>query len=124
MPITWFDYDSLKGSASLYNNNITLNTTATTSLKGAYKVKIGMTEEGNIAILPYTKERILMGDLDDELLLDIKFHHSYSRICSSAIMKELGSRLNLELGTEPLKFDTSWDNFEGALIIATSKGDN
>ena len=119
--IKWINVKTKSGVASLYSNNITLNTTAMYPFEIAYKVQVGLTDDGNIAIQPLTKAVIESGDLDESCLLKIERHKSFARISSVALMKQLSEALDLELSSSPLRFETSWDSKENILIILIKK---
>ena len=87
--ITWLNVKAKNGVASLYNNNITLNTTAMYPFDIAHKVQVGLTDDGNIVIQPLTKAFIETGNLDESCLLKIERHKSFARISSVALMKQI-----------------------------------
>ena len=120
--ITWINVKTKSGVASLYNNSITLNTTAMYPFEIAHKVQVGLTDDGNIVIQPLTKAFIESGDLDESCLLKIERHKSFARISSVALMKQLGDALNLKLSSSPLRFETSWDSKENVLTILVKEG--
>ena len=120
--ITWINVKTKSGVASLYNNSITLNTTAMYPFEIAHKVQVGLTDDGNIVIQPLTKAFIESGDLDESCLLKIERHKSFARISSVALMKQLGDALNLKLSSSPLRFETSWDSKENILTILVKNG--
>ena len=74
--IKWFNVKAKNGVATLYTNNITLNTTAMYPFDIAHKVQVGLSEEGNIVIQPLTKAVVEKGDLDESCLLKIERHKS------------------------------------------------
>ena len=119
--IKWFNVKAKNGVASLYSNSITLNTTAMYPFDIAYKVQVGLTEDGNIAIQPLTKAVVETGDLDESCLLKIERHKSFARISSVALMKQIGEALNVELSNSPVQYETSWDSEENILTILLSK---
>ena len=119
--IKWFNIKAKNGVASLYSNSITLNTTAMYPFDIAYKVQVGLTEDGNIAIQPLTKAVVETGDLDESCLLKIERHKSFARISSVALMKQIGEALNVELSNSPVQYETSWDSEENILTILLSK---
>ena len=119
--IKWINVKTKSGVASLYSNNITLNTTAMYPFEIAHKVQVGLTDDGNIAIQPLTKAVIESGNLDESCLLKIERHKSFARISSVALMKQLSEALDLELSSSPLRFETSWDSKENILIILIKK---
>ena len=53
--IKWINVKAKNGVASLYSNNITLNTTAMYPFEIAHKVQVGLTDDGNVVIQPLTK---------------------------------------------------------------------
>lgn len=120
--ITWINVKAKSGVASLYNNSITLNTTAMYPFEIAHKVQVGLTDDGNIVIQPLTKAFIESGNLDESCLLKIERHKSFARISSVALMKQLGEALNLKLSNSPLRFETSWDSKENILTIFIKDG--
>ena len=120
--IKWLNVKAKNGSASLYNNSITLNTTAMYPFEIAHKVQVGLSDDGNIVIQPLTKAFIETGDLDESCLLKIERHKSFARISSVALMKQIGEALDLKLSTSPLRFETSWDSEENILTILVKDG--
>lgn len=120
--IKWLNVKAKSGVASLYNNSITLNTTAMYPFEIAHRVQVGLTDEGNIVIQPLTKAFIESGDLDESCLLKIERHKSFARISSVALMKQIGEALNLKLSTSPIRFETSWDSEENILTILIKGG--
>lgn len=124
MGIQWFSTKEKNGSASFYNTNITLNTIATVPFEYAYRVQVGMDEKNNIVIQPLSKDRVQRGDLDEYAIQEISVKKTYSRISSTVLMKKIGSALNIELSSKPLKFETSWDEVANILTIYTGKEGN
>ena len=121
MPIQWFSTKEKTGSASFYNTNITLNTIATVPFEYAYRVQVGIDDNGNIVIQPLSKERVLRGDLDEYAIQQIAIKKTYSRISSTVLMKRISTALNITLSDKPLKFETTWDEVENILTIHTGK---
>lgn len=120
--IKWFNVKAKNGVASLYNNNITLNTTAMYPFDIAHKVQVGLSEEGNIVIQPLTKAFIETGNLDESCLLKIERHKSFARISSVTLMKQIGDVLSIELSKSPVQYETSWDSEENILTILVKDG--
>ena len=120
--IQWFNVKERSGVASLYPNNITLNTTAMYPFDTAFKVQVGMDEDKNIIIMPLTKESVESGLLDECCLLKIEMHKSFARISSTTLLKQIAEELNLTLSKKPVQFPTKWDSKENFLIIETKKG--
>ena len=115
--IKWFNVKDRSGVASLYSNNITLNTTAMYPLDFAYKVQVGMDEDKNIVIQPLTKAVVESGDLDESCLLKLEQHKSFARISSTSLMKQIGEVLKITLSKVPVQFETSWDPQKNVLTI-------
>ena len=120
--IKWFNVKAKNGVASLYSNNITLNTTAMYPFESAYKVQVGLDDNGNIVIQPLTKAIVESGDLDESCLLKIERHKSFARISSTTLMKQIGETLNITLSKVPTQFETSWDPEENVLTILVKEG--
>ena len=120
--IKWFNVKAKNGVASLYSNNITLNTTAMYPFESAYKVQVGLDDNGNIVIQPLTKAVVESGDLDVSCLLKIERHKSFARISSTTLMKQIGDILKITLSKVPTQFETSWDPQENVLTILVKEG--
>lgn len=121
MQIQWFSSKEKLGSASFYSTNITLNTIASVPFEYAYRVQVGMDENGNVVIRPLTKEKVQSGDLDEYTIQQISLKKTYSRISSTMLMKKISEALNIALSEKPVKFETTWDEVENILTIHTSK---
>lgn len=120
--IKWFNVKDRNGVASLYSNNITLNTTAMYPLDFAYKVQVGLDDDKNIIIKPLTKEAVESGILDECCLLKLEIHKSFARISSTILMKQIGEELHLSLSNKSsIQFETRWDSVENILIIMVNK---
>ena len=87
--IKWFNVKAKKGVASLYSNNITLNTTAMYPFEDAHRVQVGMDDDGNIVIQPLNRTVVESFNLDESCLLKIERHKSFARISSTALMKQI-----------------------------------
>lgn len=122
MGITWFTVKEKVGTASFYKTNITLNTVATIPFEYAYRVQVGMNDDGNIVIQPLSKERVIRGDLDEYAIQNIAIKKTYSRISSTPLMKSIAETLGIKLSETPVKFETSWDEKENILTINIKKG--
>ena len=120
--IKWFNVKDRSGVASLYANNITLNTTAMYQLDYAYRVQVGVDENKNIIIMPLNKEIVESGRLDECCLLKLEIHKSFARISSAQLLKQIAEELNLTLSKNPIQFETKWDS-EGNVLIILTKGD-
>ena len=115
--ITWLSNKDEIGSASLYASNITLNTVAMNKFLTAYRVMVGIDDDSNIIIAPLDKDRVLRGDLKEEQLQKISSKKTYSRISSSSLMRQIGSRLNIAFSSTPIKCETRWDDNNNVLIL-------
>ena len=120
--IKWFNVKAKNGVASLYSNNITLNTTAMYPFEDAYKVQVGLDDNGNIVIQPLTKAVVESGDLDESCLLKLERNKSFARISSTSLMKQIGEVLKLNLSKVPVQFETSWDPEANVLTILIQGG--
>ncbi len=120
--IKWFNVKERVGTISLYQNYLTLNTTAMYPFEAAYKVQVGVDENQQILIKPVTKETVESGVLDEYSLIKIEMHKSFARISSVALLKSISEELKLPLGKTPIQFETKWDEKENVLIAATKKG--
>ena len=119
--IKWFNVKPRNGVATLYDNNITLNTTAMDPFDIAYKVQVGLSEEGNIIVKPLIKAFVESGELDENSLLKIEMRKSFARIASVSLMKQISEALNIKLSKSPIQYETSWDSVENILTIDISK---
>jgi hypothetical protein len=117
--IKWFNVKAKNGVASLYSNNITLNTTAMYPLDTAFKVQVGMDDKNNVIVMPLTKEVVESGKLDECCLLKIEFHKSFARISSVQLLKQISEVLRIQLSNKPVQYETRWDSVENVLIIQT-----
>ena len=120
--IQWFNVKERNGVASLYGNNITLNTTAMYPLDFAYRVQVGIDEDKNIIIKPLSKNTVESGVLDECCLLKLEIHKSFARISSTILMKQISDALGIELSKAPIQYETKWDSVENVLIVNTKGG--
>lgn len=121
MVITWLNAKEREGVASLYSTNITLNTVASVPFEYAYRVQVGIDDNGNVVIQPLSKDRVERGDLDEYALQKIAIKQSYSRISSTDIMKKISNALKITLDETPRRFKTKWDDKDNFLIVFTGK---
>jgi len=120
--IKWFNVKERNGVASLYSNNITLNTTAMYPLDFAYKVQVGIDDDKSILIKPLSKDVVESGVLDECCLLKLETHKSFARISSTLLMKQISEELGITLSKTPIQFETKWDSVENILVINTKGG--
>ena len=120
--IKWLNVKAKNGVASLYNNSITLNTTAMYPFESAYMIQVGIDDNSDIVIQPLTKSVVESGALDESCLLKIEKHKSFARISSVALMKQIGEVLYITLSKNPIQYETSWDSEENILTILVKGG--
>ena len=120
--IKWFDAKERNGTASLYLNNITLNTTAMYPLDCAFRVIVGVRDDNNIVIKPVSKNEVESGTLDESRLLKLETHKSFARISSSILMRQIAEELKIELSKNAIKFETTWDDNDNVLVINIKGG--
>ena len=120
--IKWFDAKERNGTASLYSNNITLNTTAMYPLDYAFRVLVGVQDDNNIVIKPVSKNEVESGTLDESRLLKLERHKSFARISSSLLMRQISEELKVALSKSATKFETIWDDNENVLVINIKGG--
>lgn len=120
--IKWFNVKAKKGVASLYSNNITLNTTAMYPFEDAHRVQVGLDDDENIVIQPLSKTVVESFNLDESCLLKIERHKSFARISSTALMKQIEEVLKISLSKVPVQFETSWDSEGNVLTILVKEG--
>ena len=120
--IKWFNVKAKNGVASLYANNITLNTTAMYPFEDAHRVQVGLDDNGNIVIQPLSKSVVEKGDLDESCLLKLERHKSFARISSTSLMRQIGEALQISFSKTPVQFETSWDPVKNVLTVLISEG--
>ena len=120
--VKWFNAKERNGVASLYANNITLNTVAMYPLDYAFRVLVGLDDNNNIVIKPCSKNEVESGTLDESRLLKLEIHKSFARISSSLLMRQIAEELNLELSKVAIRYETTWDDNENILTINVKGG--
>ena len=120
--IKWFNAKERNGVASLYANNITLNTVAMYPLDYAFRVLVGLDDNNNIVIKPCSKNEVESGALDESRLLKLEIHKSFARISSSLLMRQIAEELNLELSKVAVRYETTWDDNENILTVNIKGG--
>lgn len=120
--IKWFDVKEKNGTASLYSNNITLNTVAMYPLDYAFRILVGIQDDTNIIIKPVSKNEVENGELDESRLLKLERRKSFARISSSLLMRQISEELKITLSKVPVRFETYWDNSENVLVINVKGG--
>ena len=120
--IKWFNAKERNGMASLYSNNITLNTVAMYPLDYAFRVLVGIDDDKNIVIKPCSKNEVESGTLDESRLLKLEIHKSFARISSSLLMRQIAEELKIELSKVAVRYETTWDDNKNILIINVKGG--
>ena len=120
--IKWFNAKERNGMASLYSNNITLNTVAMYPLDYAFRVLVGIDDDKNIVIKPCSKNEVESGTLDESRLLKLEIHKSFARISSSLLMRQIAEELKIELSKVAVRYETTWDDNENILTINVKGG--
>ena len=121
MDITWFDEKDKTGQASFYKTNLTLNCVASEPFQAAYRVRVGGDKNGNIVIMPLNKDQVERDFTGGKGIYTLAIKKSYSRICSTPLMSQIGASLGVALSEIPLQFPTHFDEREGVLVIKTRK---
>ena len=120
--IKWFNVKDRTGVATLYSNNITLNTAAMSPLDFAYRVQVGLDESSNIIVKPLSRDVVESGALDECCLLKLEIHKSFARISSALLLKQISETLKITLSKTPIRYETNWDSVENILIINVKGG--
>ena len=120
--IKWFNVKDRTGVASLYPNNITLNTAAMAPLDFAYRVQVGLDESNNIIVKPLSRDVVESGALDECCLLKLEIHKSFARISSALLLKQISEALNITLSKSPIRYETNWDSVDNILTINVKGG--
>ena len=120
--IKWFNAKERNGTASLYSNNITLNTVAMYPLDYAFRVLVGIDDNKNIVIKPVSKNEVESGELDESRLLKLEIHKSFARVSNSLLMRQIAEELGIELSKVAVRYETLWDDKENVLVINVKGG--
>ena len=88
----------------------------------AYKVQVGIDEQGNIIIKPLSRDVVESGALDECCLLNLEIHKSFARISSALLLKQISEAFGLTLSKTPIRFETNWDSVENILVINVKGG--
>lgn len=118
MNVQWFS-NSPKGVATIYKNNITLNTVATNHLKNAYGIILGYSEdEKALLIKSISKEDINLGLYEGIDIHKISIKPSYGRITGKNIIDALCQYYPIDFRDNlSSKFSCEWNNEEKTLNI-------
>lgn len=116
MDIQWFS-KSLRGVATIYDNNITLNTVAANHFKNSYGVIVGfLADSKSLLLKPVTKEDIDLGLYKDVEIHNISIKPSYGRVNGKSIIDQLCELYPISFD-HLNKFVCEWDDVEHSLKI-------
>ena len=88
----------------------------------AYRVQVGLDDDGNIVIQPLTRQMVESGDLDESCLLRLENRRSFARISSVTLMKQVGEAIGVTLSSSPIQYETKWDSVKNVLTILVKEG--
>jgi hypothetical protein len=119
MGFQWTSKKPNKGVATIYESNITLNKSASAHFEHAYRVLLGMDKDRNqLALKPITKQAFERGTIPEEKIHKISVRSSYARVSNKRFIEKVVGLANLKLyENNALKFKTTWNDDEDALII-------
>lgn len=119
MSFVWASRKPNEGLATLYENNITLNKSASSHFDNAHSVLLGLDHERQrIAVKPITKQELERGIIPEEKRHKITVRPSYARVCNKKFMQEVARLMELNLvDNTAYKFRTLWSKSDHALII-------
>ena len=119
MSFVWASKKPNEGIATLYENNITLNKSASSHFDHAYNVLLGIDYDlKRIALKPISKQEFERGAIPEEKRHKITVRPSYARVSNKKFLKEVAEMASLNLNdNQPYKFRTLWSKKDQALII-------
>ena len=122
MAIQWFS-KTLKGSISIYETNITINTVAAANFKNAYSTLVGMdVDKKSLVIKAISKEEVDMGLYKDSELHPIAIKPSYGRISGKNIIKNICEFVPFDFKKQQYyKFLTNWNKEQKMLVVDLTK---
>ncbi len=118
--IRWLNEKEKESTIVLYPTNLTLNSRAAIPFETAYRVMIGVDEEGNLILCPLGKDVVDRGVYDASSIYPIASHKSYARISNTSLMSIIAEELGLDLSAGPVKMKAKWDG-EKHYLIASRK---
>lgn len=118
MEVQWFS-KRCNEQVSIYETNITLNTSAAAHFENSYKVIIGFDIKNFCLILKsLNKEDAVSGAFNHYELHDISIKPSYGRINGKEIIKNISKFCPLDFSQRSYyKYLSSWDESSKSLII-------
>ncbi len=125
MNFKWVSKNFEKGTLTLYENNLTLNQTATNFVDTAYLVMLGLDYQNKVlAVKPISKDEYQLGTIDEHLLYKISIGQSYSRISNKKFMKEISTLLGLDFSNnKSYKFSIEWQEKDKMLVADLNGGE-
>lgn len=118
-------YEWMKGNAynlnvTLYNSNITLNSSAASYFNDIRWVMVGIDSQNKkIAIKPVPKSKIDLNLVPLEHLHKISIGKGYGRISNKNIMKDISDLMEREI--DSLKFQATYNDKEDFLEVDLNK---
>ena len=119
MSFVWASRKPNEGLATLYENNITLNKSASAHFDSAHSVLLGLDPDGKrIAVKPISKQELERGIIPQEKRHKITVRPSYARVCNKKFIQEVAGLVALNLSDNTAyKFKAMWSKKDAALII-------
>lgn len=122
MDVTWLSKTPHKGSVSIYRNNLTFNSVCLSYLKDAYMVRFGI-EGDSLLVEPLSKERVLVGDIDEKTLFKVSLSSTYARVSSTELVGNIIEGFSLCMDQEPIKKEVLYKEGDRYLSIPMKGGD-
>lgn len=118
MEIQWLS-NGIKGSVTLYETNITLNTVSASYFENSFAVLVGVNvKDKTLIIKSLNKEEATSGIYKKTDLHQISIKPSYGRINGKNIIRGISSHFPLDFTNKKLyKFSCYWDVASKSLII-------
>lgn len=117
--IEFFDIDTSKGTASIYENHITFNKGMLQYLEDAYRVRVGIDKDNdNIVVFIINKDYALSGEIPETSLLSISVSKTYARICSRALIEYISNIFGIKVEKKDyLRYQANYDEKKKAIVI-------
>lgn len=125
MNVQWFS-NCPKGVATIYDNNITLNTTAANHFKNTYGIIIGYVTDSKVLLLKsISKDDVAKGLYSDLDIHTIAIKPSYGRISGKSMINRLVQLFPINFSDNSLnKFDCEWNDETHSLSIFLERRHN
>ena len=117
MAIKWLKKVEESGKATLQSNYIVINKSFSSKFSSSYVAVAGVDEKNNLLIKPLSLDESEKPIYKDSLFMKISCFDSFVRLGNVASMKVVQDSLKITLPKKGLKFDTTWDENEKALVI-------